>query len=70
MRLRISRRAAPAAVPGEGIVQADAGQERQAIIAVHAPCETAENGTGARCTCAYDCTNYWLRARGYGQESR
>lgn len=44
-----------------------AGQERQAIIAAHAACETAENGTGARCTCSFDCANYWLRAKGYEQ---
>ena len=44
-------------------------QERQAVIAERPPCETAENGTGARCTCAYDCANYWLRAKGYKQEA-
>lgn len=27
-------------------------------------CTTALNGTGARCTCDYDCLNYWMRARG------
>lgn len=44
-----------------------AGDERQKIIAKHAPCETAENGTGERCLCSFDCVNYWLRAKGYGQ---
>jgi hypothetical protein len=34
----------------------------------HPPCTTAENGTGARCTCDFDCANYWLRARGYKEE--
>jgi len=67
MKLWHSRRAVTAAARGEGSIQADAMQERQAFIAAHRPCETAENGTGARCTCPFDCANYWLRARGYGQ---
>jgi len=28
------------------------------------PCTTAPNKTGVRCTCAYDCENHWMRARG------
>jgi hypothetical protein len=69
MKLRLSRRAVTA--PGEGDqVATDAGRERQEIISAHAPCETAANGTGARCTCSFGCANYWLRARGYKQESR
>jgi hypothetical protein len=47
-----------------------ADRKRQEITDAHKPCETAENGTGARCTCAFDCANYWLRARGYKQEGR
>lgn len=39
--------------------------EVQRIIDAHPPCTTAENGTGARCTCDHACANYRLRARGY-----
>lgn len=39
--------------------------EAREIIAGHPACQTAPNGTAARCTCAYDCANYWLRAAGY-----
>jgi len=42
--------------------------EARQIIADHRPCVTAPNGTGSRCTCDYDCANYWLRARGYKAE--
>lgn len=52
--------------------EVERGQERRArqeITAAHAPCSTAENGTGARCTCSFDCANYWLRARGHKQEN-
>jgi hypothetical protein len=27
-------------------------------------CTTAPDMTGARCTCAVDCRNYWMRAKG------
>lgn len=43
-------------------------KERAKIVSEHRACETAPNGTGARCTCAFDCANYWLRARGYKKE--
>ena len=36
-------------------------RERE-IIAAHAPCRTAPNGTGAQCSCDFACANYWLRA--------
>lgn len=43
----------------------DGPAEAQSIIREHKACETAPNGTGSRCTCDFDCANYWLRARGY-----
>lgn len=39
------------------------------IIRERRPCETAPNGTGARCTCDFDCANYWLRAKGFGDHA-
>lgn len=49
--------------PGAAGVQEE--RERMAAeIAERQPCTTAPDGTGARCTCAYDCRNYWMRARG------
>ena len=42
--------------------------EAQKIIRETAVCVTAPNGTGSRCTCDYDCANYWLRARGFKAE--
>jgi len=44
-------------------------QERQDIIRAHPACITELNGTGARCTCDFDCANYWLQARGYKEKS-
>ena len=38
--------------------------ERSLIEAGQAPCTTAPDMTGARCRCAVDCRNYWLRAKG------
>lgn len=43
----------------------DGPAEAQQIVRDNRACETAPNGTGARCTCAFDCANYWLRAKGY-----
>ena len=43
----------------------DEDYEIQRIIDAHPACKTAENGTGARCTCVESCANYWLRAKGY-----
>ena len=43
-------------------------EEVRRIISEHRPCVTAKNGTGSRCTCDYDCANYWLRAAGYKAE--
>jgi len=42
---------------------------REQIIATERACETAPNGTGQRCTCSFDCANYWLRAFGHRVES-
>jgi hypothetical protein len=39
--------------------------EAQQIVREQRACETAPNGTGARCTCSFDCANYWLRAKGF-----
>ena len=43
----------------------DGPEEARQIALAHRACETAPNGTGARCLCSYDCANYWLRACGY-----
>ena len=43
----------------------DGPPEAQQIVRDHRPCETRPNGTGMRCTCAFDCANYWLRAKGF-----
>jgi hypothetical protein len=68
MKLWQARRAATATASGAGDQTGTEGEQaRQEIISAHSPCETAENGTGARCTCAFDCANYWLRAKGYGK---
>lgn len=40
-------------------------EEAQQIIRERPACASAPNGTGSRCTCDFDCANYWLRARGY-----
>jgi hypothetical protein len=42
--------------------------EAQQIINERRACVTAKNGTGSRCTCNYDCANYWLRAYGFKAE--
>lgn len=40
------------------------------LVSEHLACETAPNGTGTRCSCSFDCANYWLRAHGFkGDES-
>jgi hypothetical protein len=44
------------------------GPIAEAIIDAHRPCVTAPNGTGVRCTCDYDCANYWLRGSGFKAE--
>ena len=44
------------------------GMTRAEIVEHKDPCQTAPNGTGARCACSYDCANYWLRAFGYREE--
>jgi hypothetical protein len=46
----------------------DGPAEAQQIARGKRPCETAPNGTGARCLCGFDCANYWLRAKGYRGE--
>jgi len=43
----------------------DGPAEAQQIVREYRTCETAPNGTGARCTCSFDCVNYWLRAKGF-----
>lgn len=43
----------------------DGPEEAAQIIRDKRPCETAPNGTGSRCTCSFDCANYWLRANGF-----
>ena len=60
-------RHAPAKAPA---AESETERERREIAAAHPPCETAENGTGARCTCSFDCANYWLRAKGHKLENR
>jgi hypothetical protein len=42
---------------------------REEIIENKEPCTTAPNGTAAKCTCPFDCANYWLRAFGYKEGS-
>lgn len=43
----------------------DGPEEARQIALGHRACETAPNGTGSRCSCSFDCANYWLRAKGY-----
>lgn len=43
-------------------------QERARIEAERPACTTAADMTGARCTCATDCRNYWLHAKGLAGE--
>lgn len=40
-------------------------EQAQQIILVKPACTTVANGTGMKCTCDYDCANYWLRASGF-----
>jgi hypothetical protein len=46
----------------------DGPEEARQICKDHRMCETAPNGTGSQCLCAFDCANYWLRAYGYRAE--
>lgn len=39
-------------------------EARARIESARPACTTAPDMTGARCTCAIDCRNYWLRAEG------
>lgn len=43
----------------------DGPDEARQIVRDHPQCQTAPQGTGARCTCNFDCGNYWLRAKGF-----
>lgn len=58
-RVRLQKRTADAAATDR---KAD---EARRVIAEKPACQTAPNGTGARCTCDFDCANYWLRPRGF-----
>lgn len=70
MKFRLSRRPATEAMPGVSVpVAGGTERELREITASHRPCETAENGTGARCACSFDCANYRLRAKGHRQEN-
>jgi len=53
----------PPAVPRD--YRTDGPEEARQIAFGHRACETAPNGTGSRCSCSFDCANYWLRARGF-----
>jgi len=55
----------PSPEPGLADYAAEGPDQARQIIADRPACQTAPNGTAARCTCAYDCANYWLRAAGY-----
>lgn len=63
--LRDPRRLPAGPAAGDGDLDA---RERE-IIAAWPACKTAPNGTGARCTCSFDCANYWLRAARQGRVS-
>lgn len=45
--------------------EAEGPEEAREIIRSKPACETEQNGTGVRCTCFFDCANYWLRASGF-----
>ena len=50
--------------PDEYTPAAAIALERARIEAEQPACTTAPDMTGESCTCATDCRNYWLRAKG------
>jgi hypothetical protein len=66
--LNVPESGGPATMPPvalTGDFRIDGPEEARSIAIGHRPCETALNGTGAKCSCNFDCANYWLRSRGY-----